>query len=221
MARDARNAFFASSFNEMADGQFIRNFLKRSCDQGSVLRCQSGNKVTGDMISCKGMFPGGNRLLNGGNRLLNGGLRRVNPLINSGGLRRVNPLITSGGLSRKQPMMTSGGLTRKQPMMGGGLNRLLNRPRRDPCWRRISPGCVSASNIIKYQGRSLDECKQLCKNNPNCVAFEYGYSHGGSVKLYNVGDCQLNNKADPQGCDGKMLNLDLYIPNMMNPVCRN
>jgi len=82
----------------------------------------------------------------------------------------------------------------------------------EDCWQQISPGCVNAGNMIRYRGKTIDECKKLCLDNPACKAIEYGVAHGGTNKVYNAGDCQLNNKAVAKGCDGQLYNLDLYIP---------
>ena len=78
-------------------------------------------------------------------------------------------------------------------------------------WRHISPGCVRAHNIIRYHKKTVDECKKLCDEKPECKAIEYGVPHGGSRIHYEAGDCQLNRGVNPEGCDGKHENLDLYI----------
>ena len=79
------------------------------------------------------------------------------------------------------------------------------------CWRHISRGCVNARNIIRYPGKTVDECKKLCADHPKCAAFEYGVPHGGLRKIYKTGDCQLNTGSNAKGCDGVDSNLDLYV----------
>ena len=79
------------------------------------------------------------------------------------------------------------------------------------CWRHVTPGCVNAHNIVRYRGKTIDECKQLCAENSECKAFEYGVNHGGAKKTYKAGDCQLNSGSNSKGCDGVKNNLDLYI----------
>ena len=56
----------------------------------------------------------------------------------------------------------------------------------------------------------MDECKELCSQNKNCVAFEYGVAYGGGG-TYKSRDCQLSDSAEKQGCDGLHHNLDLYV----------
>ena len=64
--------------------------------------------------------------------------------------------------------------------------------------------------MIKYPNKSVDECKKLCTQNKNCVAFEYGVAYGGSG-TYKSRDCQLSDSAEKEGCDGAWHNLDLYV----------
>ena len=75
---------------------------------------------------------------------------------------------------------------------------------------RFTKSCVNGHNIIKYANKNVAECKELCSQNSNCVAFEYGveYREGGTYKSR---DCQLSDSAEKQGCDGSHHNLDLYV----------
>ena len=64
--------------------------------------------------------------------------------------------------------------------------------------------------MIKYPNKNVDECKELCSQNENCVAYEYGVAYGGGG-TYTPRDCQLSDSAEKQGCDGLHQNLDLYV----------
>ena len=78
-------------------------------------------------------------------------------------------------------------------------------------YEHIAPGCVYGCNIINYGDKTVPECMDLCDAEPECVAFEYGVDYGGSGGPLDVGECQLQNCDDYQGCDGSQHNLDLYI----------
>ena len=80
------------------------------------------------------------------------------------------------------------------------------------CWKKISPGCVASHNIGKiHSNLTLIECKDLCVDEPECQAVEFGVPHNGSRLFYKPGDCQLNNATEMGTCDGKRNNLDLHI----------
>ena len=70
---------------------------------------------------------------------------------------------------------------------------------------------MSSHNIKRYRGTTVDECKKLCADHPECKSFEYGVNHGGSRTTYKAGDCQLNSGTNAKNCDGVDNNLDLYI----------
>jgi len=84
-----------------------------------------------------------------------------------------------------------------------------NSPSAD--YLHIAMGCVGGHNIHKYTQRTVDQCAIICDANPECLAFEYGVSHGGGSSVYDAGDCQPQSSADYQGCDGAYHNLDLYV----------
>ena len=72
-----------------------------------------------------------------------------------------------------------------------------------------------------YHDKSVEECKELCVNNPKCKAIEYGVSHGGAGTTYKPRDCDLQSGSDKskiKGCDGARNNLDLYVPRDCAPV---
>lgn len=79
------------------------------------------------------------------------------------------------------------------------------------CWVHISPGCIRGQNMKRYRKKSVQQCKQLCLNNTECAAFEYGVKHTGKSRIYRAGDCQLNRKVDKRKCSGGTHDLDLYI----------
>jgi hypothetical protein len=72
--------------------------------------------------------------------------------------------------------------------------------------------CVTQHNLkgAKYAGKTQQDCAQLCEQNPDCVAYEFGVDYGGSG-AFKAGDCQLNDDCDPQGCNGEEQNVDLYV----------
>jgi len=80
----------------------------------------------------------------------------------------------------------------------------------DTSYEHISKGCVNGHNIVKHTGKSLAQCEHICDGMPNCAAFEFGVSHGGSGG-YQPGDCQPQSSASYAGCDGGRHNVDLYI----------
>ena len=44
-------------------------------------------------------------------------------------------------------------------------------------------------NIIKYPGKTVDECKAICDGMDDCLAFEFGVAYGGAKGNYSPGDC--------------------------------
>jgi hypothetical protein len=77
-------------------------------------------------------------------------------------------------------------------------------------YTHIAKGCVDGHNIVKYTGKTVDECKAICDMKTGCKAFEFGVAYGGSGK-YGPGDCSPQSSIDKEGCDGASYNLDLYI----------
>ena len=71
---------------------------------------------------------------------------------------------------------------------------------------------MHGSNIIKYSGKTVEECREICSAMSDCVAFEFGvaYSESGD---YQAGDCNPQSSADRANCDGSEHNLDLYVKN--------
>ena len=67
------------------------------------------------------------------------------------------------------------------------------------------------SNIVKYDDKSLDECKKLCTAVPNCLAFEFYEYHGGTSTISKPKDCWLQSRADSRRCNGRRFNFDLYV----------
>jgi hypothetical protein len=78
-------------------------------------------------------------------------------------------------------------------------------------YEHISQACVNGNNMAKYADKSVLECKNLCSQRSDCLAFEYGVAHGGSNKQYKHKECQLQSSTDERGCDGNHFNLDLYV----------
>ena len=73
--------------------------------------------------------------------------------------------------------------------------------------------CVSGANIPGTQilGTTVAQCQQHCLDTDGCVGFEYGVDHGGSNTNYPPGSCFPQASADSAGCDGVLMNLDLYL----------
>jgi len=71
-------------------------------------------------------------------------------------------------------------------------------------------GCVSGHNIKLYNGKTLQECKNICDKTAGCVAFEYGVAYGGGGG-YKAAQCQPQSSANKAACPGAYHNLDLYV----------
>jgi len=86
-------------------------------------------------------------------------------------------------------------------------------PNRNPTYTHHKQECVYEQNIIKFAGKTVDQCKEICSAMANCVAFEFGVAYGGGG-LYQAGDCQPQSStyhASQSDCDGSYHNLDLYV----------
>lgn len=70
-------------------------------------------------------------------------------------------------------------------------------------------GCVNGHNLVKYTGKSVNECAELCDARSDCKAFEYGMNYGGNGS-YRAKDCQLQSSSNSGNCNGGYHNLDLY-----------
>jgi len=77
-------------------------------------------------------------------------------------------------------------------------------------YEHIDAGCVGGANIVLYHDTSISDCAEMCDNNDECVAFEYGVARGGAGK-YKSRDCQLQSSSNYKECSGEYHNLDLYI----------
>merc|ERR1719461_2381928 len=71
-------------------------------------------------------------------------------------------------------------------------------------------GCVNGMNIKLFKNKSLLECQNLCDDETECKAIEYGVAYGGAGK-YETADCQLQSSSNRVNCDGNHHNLDLYV----------
>jgi len=70
--------------------------------------------------------------------------------------------------------------------------------------------CVTGHNLLKKSNTELGECKKLCDQRHECKAFEYGVDYNGKGDA-REGDCRLQSRSDPTGCNGTYENYDLYI----------
>jgi len=79
-------------------------------------------------------------------------------------------------------------------------------------YEHLYQGCVSGANIVLEKDQTIEECADLCDQNSDCLAFEYGVDHDGVHGHYEKKDCQLQSSYDPDEiCDGQDWNLDLYV----------
>ena len=69
--------------------------------------------------------------------------------------------------------------------------------------------CVWDKSIAKYSSSTVSECKNLCNQRPDCLAFEFGVDYGGSTNKPN--DCLLHSGMNTGGCYGPQWNVELYI----------
>jgi len=78
----------------------------------------------------------------------------------------------------------------------------------DVGYEKIDAGCVNGHNIVLYHHKTIPECAALCNANDDCEAFEYGVDYEGAGR-YKGQDCQLQDSANYERCDGTHHNLDL------------
>ena len=93
-------------------------------------------------------------------------------------------------------------------------------------WVHASPGCILGSNLVLHTGiATIEECLQLCLNEPACVAAEFWVNHGGprgATAAYGPGACNTQSGGpanDPteglrtswDSCNAALFNLDLWI----------
>jgi len=69
--------------------------------------------------------------------------------------------------------------------------------------------CVHGHNIRKVTDSTPAQCAELCDAESTCVGFEFGVDYGASGR-YNPNDCQLQNGARYNNCNGRGYNLDFY-----------
>ena len=83
-------------------------------------------------------------------------------------------------------------------------------PNRNPSYTHYPKACVDGHNIVKFTGKTVEQCKEICSAMSNCVAFEFGVAYGGGGG-YQAGDCQPQSSANRGSCSGSYYNLDLYV----------
>jgi hypothetical protein len=83
-------------------------------------------------------------------------------------------------------------------------------PNRNPSYTHYPKACVDGHNIVKFTGKTVEQCKEICSAMSNCVAFEFGVAYGGAGG-YQAGDCQPQSSANRGSCSGSYYNLDLYV----------
>ena len=88
----------------------------------------------------------------------------------------------------------------------------------DIAYTRVPKTCIRFHNIRKYTDKTISQCKTLCSMNEKCLSFEYGVAYGGGGG-FRPKDCQLQDSADRDGCDGSYHNLDLYVRGNSNILC--
>jgi len=93
------------------------------------------------------------------------------------------------------------------------INDNFNLPESLASYTRVSPGCVLNHDIDTIEGKSLEECGQICTAEPACAAFEYRMQPPickPQVSTYEFEKC--NSDADV---------LDLYIKKGKRPCAQN
>ena len=72
---------------------------------------------------------------------------------------------------------------------------------------------IYGHNLYLENDKTVEECKEICNNDPECLAFEYGVAYGNPDGSYIAGDCQPQSTAGPllPCSDEYCFNLDLYI----------
>ena len=83
-------------------------------------------------------------------------------------------------------------------------------PNRNPSYTHYPKECVGGHNIVKFTGKTVEQCKEICSTMSNCDAFEFGVAYGGAGG-YQAGDCQPQSSANRGSCSGSYYNLDLYV----------
>jgi hypothetical protein len=83
-------------------------------------------------------------------------------------------------------------------------------PNRNPSYTHYTKACVGGHNIVKFTGKTVEQCKEICSAMSNCDAFEFGVAYGGAGG-YQAGDCQPQSSANRGSCSGSYYNLDLYV----------
>ena len=77
---------------------------------------------------------------------------------------------------------------------------------------QLNPGVRKAvCEVSSPSGPRVAECQQHCLATDGCIGFEYGVDHGGSNTNYPAGSCFPQDSVDTTGCDGVMMNLDVYV----------
>ena len=87
-------------------------------------------------------------------------------------------------------------------------------PNRNPSYTHYTKECVGGHNIVKFTGKTVEQCKEICSAMSNCDAFEFGVAYGGAGG-YQAGDCQPQSSANRGSCSGSYYNLDLYVKNQV------
>ena len=50
---------------------------------------------------------------------------------------------------------------------------------------------MNGKNILKFTGKTVEQCKEICSAMSNCVAFEFGVAYGGAEANINLGTVNL------------------------------
>ena len=95
---------------------------------------------------------------------------------------------------------------------GGGGVRARLVPRREQFFGdRGRLGFIFEERVEVGRHVLVAQCQQHCLDTDGCDGFEYGVDHGGSSDTYPPGSCFPQASADSAGCDGVLMNLDLYL----------
>lgn len=65
-------------------------------------------------------------------------------------------------------------------------------------------GCVTESNIKKYEYKTQKQCEAICEKTEGCKGYEFFVKNTNpnvrAINLYKHGDCQPQNDDNIEGC---------------------
>jgi hypothetical protein len=49
---------------------------------------------------------------------------------------------------------------------------------------------INGDNLYLEKNKTVEQCKEICNNDSECLAFEFGVAYGNPDGQYEAGDCQ-------------------------------